>query len=487
MNQNKFLGRISKYFIRNFDFILILLFILSISIIYAFISVASHDHFQTFGWDLGFFDQIIWKVSRGIFPFSTISKVNLFAGHFSPILILFAPLYWIWSDPGILLITQSFLVISAAIPLYFLAKSKTGSFLFSASAVLSYVFFMGTQWTILNEFHEMAVVPLLLAVIFYSLEKKRNILYFIALFLLLLTKEEMALLVSSIGLTSYFYFGRKKGIALFIFGIILFFFLTLFFMPRISEEGVYYQSSLSSSAKTPSEFTIKVISDPFFMMKSLITPPGKIKVLIESLLSFGILPIFAPLVILIPLAEQFFMRFIYTGPQFTFWQNVNHHAAPAAILLAVSSIYGAVRFGNIFHINKKKYWLICSLVLFFSSVSQDIIFKAPIHSIFKKQLYETQSWMKDNYDIISQIPGGVPVAAQNSMVPHLSQREKIYLLPEISDAEYIAVDLHDGPNKYSPFNYAEMKQLTDDLLLNKEFIIKDKKGEAILLYRNKAH
>ena len=32
----------------------------------AFLSIRNHELYQTFGWDLGFFDQLIWQASRGI-------------------------------------------------------------------------------------------------------------------------------------------------------------------------------------------------------------------------------------------------------------------------------------------------------------------------------------------------------------------------------------------------------------------------------------
>ena len=475
-----------KQFIRKkLDLLLIIFFLLLVGSIYAYISLASHNHFQTFGWDLGYFDQIIWLISRGIFPFSTLSGVNLIAGHFSPILLAFAPLYWIWADPRILLIVQSFLVVYAALPLYLIAKMKTTNLFFPISVVLSYLFFIGTQWTILNEFHEMAVVPISLSFLFYSLEKNRRLLFWVTLLILFLTKEEMSLLIAAIGLMVWLYFKKSHvGLGLFLFGIVFFFFLTNFFMPLVSEKGEYYQSHLSNMAKTPSDFFLKIITDPLFTLKSLINPAEKGKTFLESFLAFGLLPVFAPYPVMIPLAEQFLTRFLYTGPQFTFWQNVNHHAAPSAILLALSSIYGMKRLQSKFGKYKRSILWICSLALLFSTIIQDVLLKGPIHSIFKKQLYETLSWMKDNYDVINKVQKSVDLAAQNNLVPHLSQRRKIYLLPEIDNAEEIVVDLHNGPNKYSPMTYEEMRDLVQELLTSKRYSIVYQKGDAMLLQRN---
>lgn len=466
----------------------ILFFLFLCASVYAFMSVTIHNHFQTFGWDLGFFDQLIWKVSHFIYPVSSLNKVNLLANHFSPILFFFAPLYWIWSDPRMLLIEQAFVVVFAAWPLYLLSINKTQNRLFSFAIIFSYLFFLGTQWSILNEFHELTVVPLFIALTFYALEENKKILFWIGIFGLTVIKEEILFLVAAIGLTIAFYFRKKKlGFALTIASLIFFFFLVLIFMPFISEKGIYQHSHLSTNARTPLEFMEKVLFDPLFALNSLVTPPQKIQTFIISFLSFGLIPFFAPLALLLPLFEQFLMRFLYTGPQYTTWQNVNHHAAPTAMLLPIACIYATYSLVRRLKVGKKRILLVISMILFISTILQDILLKAPIHSLSKKQFYETQPWMKDNYILLAEakrLSSGGPIAAQNSLYPHLSQREEIYLLPETINAEYLVVDLHDGPNKYSPMTFEETRELIDELLASGRYTVVYQKGEAMLLQRN---
>ena len=431
---------------------------------------------------MGYFDQVIWKVNQGIFPLSTLSHVNLLAGHFTPILFLYALLYFIWSDPRMLLLAQAIIVVSAAMPLYILSFKKSGSRIFSFAIVIAYILFIGTQWSILNEFHEATIAPLFLILIFYALEMKHKKLFWMSLIGLLATKEEMALLTAAIGAMMYFHFNQKRsGAVIFIFSTVFFFFLTGILMPAISETGAYYHPHLSSVAKTPGAFTLKLLTNPIFAIKSLVTPPEKVSLLLQSLFSFGFLPLFAPLAIILPLIEQFLLRLLYSGPQFTMWQNTNHHAAPAAMLLAISSVYAAVLLKKKVKLFKKRYWLVVSIWLLSFTLILDIIQKSPIHSILKTQLYETSDWMRDNYRVLEKVPSEVPVAAQNSLLPHLSQRNKIYLLPEIYDAQYVVVDLKDGPNKYSPLTKMELERLIDDLIEKHLFAIEYTSGSAYLL------
>ena len=478
-----------KHFLIQYDKKLILLFLAICTVVYSFIAITTHNHFLTFGWDLGFFDQLIWKVSRFMYPLSSLNKVNILANHFSPVLFFFAPLYWLWSDPRMLLIAQTFLVVFAAYPLYNFAFFKTNSRLFSFAVIFSYLFFLGTQWSILNEFHELTIAPLFIVLTFYGLERKNKIGFWTGIVGLLITKEEMSLLVLAIGLVTAFYFNKRKlGFSLAIFSFIFFLFLIFIFMPGVSEKGTYQHSHLSKIASTPREFTGKLFTDPTFALVSLVTPLEKLKTLSASFLSFGLLPLFAPFPILLPIIEQFVMRFLYTGGQFTTWVNVNHHAAPVAMLFPVACIYAALSLKKKYKLSGKKILLLLSLILFTVTISQDIILKAPIHSLLKRQFYEDLPWMEDNRTIIAEVkklsPAGI-IAVQNSLYPHLSQRENIYLLPEVKDAPYLVVDFHNGPNKYAPLQYEQMVELIEKLIADGEFTIYRKKGEVMILERKK--
>src|SRR4029453_15559085 len=57
----------------------------------------THARFGTFGFDLGIFDQGVWLLSRFRDPFVTIRGLPLFGDHASYILVLVAPLYWLWA------------------------------------------------------------------------------------------------------------------------------------------------------------------------------------------------------------------------------------------------------------------------------------------------------------------------------------------------------------------------------------------------------
>jgi uncharacterized membrane protein len=181
-------------------------------------------------------------------------------------------------------------------------------------------------------------------------------------------------------------------------------------------------------------------------------------------------------------------RFIYAGPQFTQWANVNHHAAPLGMLLSVGSVYAVTFLEQRIHKKlkwpKKRIVTIIGVYILFVAVAQDVVLHGPINSFFKPQFHETREWMRDNYEIIKKIPPGVSVSAQNSLLPHLSQREEIYLLPEVGEAQYVFVDLEDGPNKFSPLSKIEIEDFINDLIFTGEYIPVRQIGKAMLLQKS---
>jgi hypothetical protein len=56
----------------------------------------------------------------------------------------------------------------------------------------------------------------------------------------------------------------------------------------------------------------------------------------------------------------------------------------------------------------------------------------------------SQFWIDDHSSIatsfVNQVPDGVPVSAQATFVPHLSQRRHIYEFPRVGNAQWVLLD-----------------------------------------------
>lgn len=456
----------------------LIIFLFFISIIFSFLSIRNHDQFQTFAWDLGFFDQIIWKASRFQYDYSTIGKINLLGDHFQPVLYLLVPLYWLWSDVKVILIAQAFLVVFAAYPLFLLCQYKLKNRFLAWSVIIGYLLFSGTQFTITNEFHQSAFIPLFLSMLLLYYEKNNNIGLIFAALGLICTREEIGFLLAALGLMMTFQKKIKRGIFLFLIGVTFSFIAIYFLIPIFSSQGQYIHFNYGEAGRTPVDVLLTFFFKPLTFLKLLTSPFIKLKTVFFSLASFGFLPLLSP-ISLIPVLQQFIIRFIDTNTIHR-WLNLNHYSAPLGPLLAYASICGI---NNLPVCYRKKKLILNGLAAYLLFFSLFINWQkhGPINSLFKPQLYQDQIWVKNTNLVLKQVPADVSITAQNSLVPHLSQRKFIYLLPEINDADYIVVDLADGPNKYSPLNFEQIKELINNLIISKKYQLIFQRGETLLL------
>jgi len=451
--------------------------------IFAVLAVRNHQLYQTFGWDLGFFDQLLWQASRGNFNFvSTIGNINILGDHFQPIIYLLAPLYLIWDNVEIILIAQVLLVTAAAVPLYLLAEKKIKSRQAALAIAAAYLLFSGTQFTITNEFHQSAFIPLLLSLGLWWMETGKTVKGLAALFSLLLIREEMGLLITALGIM-YFYklrkgqaFQRKAWPLLTVGGIAGFILLIKIIIPAVSSQGKYIHYGYGSFGNKPEEVLISAIKNPGGIVTNLISPPVKVTQVFQSLASFGGLPLLSS-VSLIPVIEQYAVRFL-DDRNIHRWINNNHYSAPLGPLLAYGTILAFGSFAN-FHGSLRNFHPAVYLIAV-SLITAGLL-KTPIWSIFKPQLYFTPQWAKNADSLVESVPADASVAVNNSLAPHLTHRDKLYLLPEVGDAEYIAVDLADGPNKHAPWTAGKMREYIEGLISSGDWEIQQRFGESLLL------
>src|ERR1700736_5253547 len=97
------------------------------AVAYAAISIYRHDHFASNAYDLGVQDQTVWGYSHLQMIPNTVEMIpNLLGDHFHPILMVIAPLYWIWDDVRVLLVVQAGLLAAAAIPIFWWGQQRLG-------------------------------------------------------------------------------------------------------------------------------------------------------------------------------------------------------------------------------------------------------------------------------------------------------------------------------------------------------------------------
>lgn len=161
------------------------------------------------GFDLGIFDQAVRNYSGFRLPGSELksthhgfpSDFSILGDHFSPVLALLAPLYWIWDDPRVLLIAEAAL-FAAGVPV--VRRIAENSFRNAPSPVVARAAHLAGAayalgWPLMTAsrrgFHEVAfAVPLLLLLLERGMLRRYGAVLAYA-GLLCCTKEDLGLVV----------------------------------------------------------------------------------------------------------------------------------------------------------------------------------------------------------------------------------------------------------------------------------------------------
>jgi hypothetical protein len=124
---------------------------------------------------------------------------NFLGIHFVPLLAVLGPLYRLWPDARLLLVVQSVVLASGAIPLFGFARPRLGSRL-ALLLIAVYFLYPPLHYVALFDFHAVALaVPLLVAAGAALLDQRPRATV-IWLCLALLAKEEVALIAFGFGL-----------------------------------------------------------------------------------------------------------------------------------------------------------------------------------------------------------------------------------------------------------------------------------------------
>jgi uncharacterized membrane protein len=159
----------------------------------------THARFGTFGFDLGIFDQGVWLLSRFQDPFVTIRGLPLFGDHASYILVLVAPLYWLWADPRLLLLLQVVGLAIPAVSVYLIGTRRLGGSLAGLAMAAAYLAFPAVQWAAIWSFHPETLAAGFLGLAALAADRQRWRQMAIWLALALLCKEDVGLVVAGFG------------------------------------------------------------------------------------------------------------------------------------------------------------------------------------------------------------------------------------------------------------------------------------------------
>lgn len=431
--------------------------VLVYGVVFSSLTILRYYAFKTCAWDFGIFTQSYWTtVHTGRFFYHTCELFvnpsgSFFGVHFSPILFLIVPFYWIVPIPETLLVFQAFILGLAALPIYKLAREYAGGRTVGLIFASAYLLYPAIQFVNWYDFHVQAFLPLLLGYTVYYITKENWPKYSLFLFLSLICEEHVAFITFFVGIyIAWKYKGhiisafkkrrlgeKKLLIPLFTMIIsVIWYWFTLwqrdtFFPtnPLAVNEFLGSANFAILGAKNPLEIPLLVIIRPLNAVQALVYD-WQVKLLYLFLL-FGPLAFFAlksPSA-LIPVIPWFGFSLLS--------QTLAHHAFGHQYEAYFTSfIFAAAIFGLRKNLLKKhglkdisgslKKVVVCSLIFFVTTSPISPLIGYLFSSYTSIYIGEHEGFLSE---VLMMIPSNASILTQNNLFPQVSNRLDAYVVP----------------------------------------------------------
>ncbi|MGE5603039.1 MAG: DUF2079 domain-containing protein, partial [Nitrososphaerales archaeon] len=423
-------------------------------VLMAGLAVTRHNAYLTNAFDLGIHDQAIYNILHSGYMRTTLYgtyAIDYIGDHFSPILYLLAPIYALRQDARTLLVLQTLFLAAAAIPLYLLARLKTRSIWLALALVAAYLLHPALHGVNLDDFHQLALLPVFLLSALYFLEIDRIIPFLVCLALALFVKEEVALTVVAVGAYVFFGKGRRPlGVALMAVGLLYFGLVTGWVMPRLGGKpqiDTRFGAYIAPESHGAPGIAWTLLTNPIFTAVQIFGNQGKVIFLLQVFLPLIFLPLLAsPVAWLAAIPALAVQMLTNAHTQYDVKSHYTAHLLPLVFFLAVLAL-ARLRNAQTGPGRMSRGAIAAALIV--SSLIMSCLYSRALPRA-------NGSWpWPDAHDrvvdeFVARIPRDATVSTLGGIVPHLTTRQTIYLFPDVGDAEYLLLDTSLGAN-YWPY------------------------------------
>lgn len=425
--------------------------------VFSWLSVLRYRGFSTGRFDLGNMVQAVWSTSDGRWFETTDITGRQFSrlgAHVDPVLALFAPLWWIWSSPEMLLVAQAVIVATGALPAFWLGRRWLGDDRLALAGAAAYLLFPALQHATLFDFHPVTLAAPLLLFCIWAAEESRWVTLAACATLAALTQEQVGLVVAALGVWLWFRHRerRRAAAALVVGGVAWVAVAVLVIMPAfaLQDQNAHIQR-YSQLGDGPKEILLTFLTHPWDAV-AVVATTGRAVYLGALLVPLLLLPLAAPGLALVALPQLLVNLFAASGPA----QTVDYHYAVLLVpVLVASAILGLQRLRA-----RGPEDALGRLAARPGRVAAALVGAVILAGVFQGPL-PLWGWVPGGWagsprnaftmdpqaiameHAIALIPPDAPVAATNNAGSHLSARRRILLLPRLGDADWAL--FADGP------------------------------------------
>ena len=408
------------------------------------LATLQHRAFWTGRFDVGNLVQAVWSTAHGD-PLTVTGlnglQMSRLAAHFDPIVVAFAPLWWIWPDPSLLLVVQAVAVALGAPAVYLLAQRHLGSERAGAAFALVYLLYPPTQWLVVADFHPVALATPLLLWGFWFLDGGRLGAFAIVAGVACLTKEQIGLVVAAMGLWYAVRPAcRRAGLLIAAAGTAVSLVAIAVIVPHFAPGGASpFAGRYAEVGGSPQGIVRTALTDPGSVAGAVTTGPDG-AFLVDLLAPLGFLPLLAPLALMTALPEILLDLLSSTRTQ----TSIHFHYAAGAIPgLMVAAVLGAKR---VLTWRPGAAPLLGRAVVVVALVAGVVLGPVPAwrHLPGGADLGAREHVVgvhaRAARDVVDRVPPGAVVSATNTLGAHLSARRRILSFPRLGDATWVLVD-----------------------------------------------
>ena len=406
------------------------------------LAVLRHEAFNSGRFDLGKMTQIVWSTVHG-HPLQMTDtggeQISRLGAHTDVLLAAFAPLWVVWPDPSLLLVTQAVVVALGALPVFWLARKHLGSQRAALGFALAYLLYPPVQWLVLDDFHAVALACPFLLFAFWYVDEDRLVPFAVFAALAVLTKEEIGFVVAGIGVWYALARGRRRsGIAIAVVGTACSLLAILVVIPAFGDGESDFYRRYAEVGGSPGGIVETAFTDPLQLLRVALDGDG-LGYLLRLLVPFALV-LAAPLTLLAALPELAINLLSSTRTQTSIHF---HYTAAITPALVAGSIFGAARIAKR---RPRAPVPLAGITLVLSLVAGWRLGPIPLWShVPGGEDLTADVWHVNAHDrtieqALELVPDGAVVSASNTVGAHLSDRRRILSFPYRGDADWVVVD-----------------------------------------------
>ncbi len=408
------------------------------------LATLQHRAFWSGRFDLGNLTQAVWSTAHfRVLEITDLQgrQISRLGAHFDPLVAVFAPLWWVWPSPSLLLVGQAAAVAAGAPAVYLLAQKHLESAWSGLGFGLTYLLYPPTQWLVLDDFHPVALATPLLLWGFWFLDTNRLTAFALVAVPAMLSKEQIGLTVAAMGLWYALRPGRRRaGIAIAGAGLAVSLLAVLVVVPHFAPGGGSpFSSRYDAVGGSPVGMAKTAVTDPLTVVRAA-TEARDLSYLRDLETPLLGLSLLSPATALTALPELGLNLLSSTRTQ----TSIHYHYSAGAIPgLLIASILGAARLRRRWP--QTATWLPRLLVV---AVIGAGVLLGPLplyrHLPFGSKLAAEQHLVgahaRAANRVLLAIPDGAAVSATDTLGAHLSGRERIFSFPVMRSADWVAID-----------------------------------------------